>query len=114
MPKDENIRLQHMLDAAVKAVELTKTRKRVDFDTDETLILATERLLEIIGEASKNISDNLKNTHPEIAWKEIAAFRNRLIHGYFDIDLDILWEIITKDLPPLVESLKEILTSKKK
>ena len=113
MQQDEKIRLQHMLDAARKAVELTKTRKRPNLETDEMLTLALERLLEIVGEASKNITQPTKDAHPEIAWKEIAAFRNRLIHGYFDIDLDILWEIIKNDLPPLIESLKIILSSKK-
>lgn len=98
-----------MLDAAEKVIKLTTEKSRRTLDTDETLTLAVERLLEIIGEASRNISEETKQNHLEIAWNQINAFRNRLAHGYFDIDLDILWEIITQDLPSLVNSIKKII-----
>lgn len=109
MRNEDQIRLQHMLDAVEKAIKLTHGKSRKILDIDETLTLAVERLLEIIGEASRNISEETKQNHPEISWSQINAFRNRLAHGYFDIDLDILWEIIIQDLPPLANSLEKII-----
>jgi uncharacterized protein with HEPN domain len=63
--------------------------------------LALVRLLEIIGEAARRVSVGLRESHPEIPWAEIAGTRDRLIHGYFDVDLDIVWGIVTQDLPAL-------------
>ncbi len=100
-----------MLDAAQKAVAFTEDRTRDDLDPDEMLTLAIVRLLEIIGEASKNVSDSLKAASPEIPWQQIAGTRNRLIHGYFDVDLDIIWQIISVDLPPLISRLAELIDS---
>ena len=70
-----------MLDATKKAVEFIQGRQRVDLDSDEKLALAVVRLLEILGEAAKGISDETRKRNPTIAWKEIAGTRNRLIHG---------------------------------
>jgi uncharacterized protein with HEPN domain len=66
-------------------------------------------LLEIIGEASKSISDETREQHPEIPWRAIAGTRDRLIHAYFSVDLDIVWSIIRNDLPSLVQNLKNML-----
>jgi uncharacterized protein with HEPN domain len=110
MPTSEDItRLKHMLEAAQKAIMFTQDRSRHVLDSDEVLALAVVRLLEIIGEASKNISDSIKSKYPAVPWKQIAGTRDRLMHGYFDVDLDIVWEIITSDLPPLSDSLEQIL-----
>jgi len=110
MSKAEDIvRLRHMFDAARKAVLLTKNIFRNDLDKDEKLALALVRLLEIIGEAAKNISGDFQQNHLDIPWREIAGTRNHLIHGYFDIDLDIIWKIISDDLPLLVSQLETIL-----
>ena len=108
MPPDE-VRLRHMLDAARKALSFTHGRSRVDLDTDEQLALAIVRLLEIIGEAAKQVTTETRTSHPEIPWREIAGTRDRLIHGYFDVDLDVVWSIATGDLPGLVASLESIL-----
>ena len=67
------------------------------------------RLLEIIGEAAKQVTTETRTAHPEIPWREIAGTRDRLIHGYFDVDLDVVWSIATGDLPGLVESLESML-----
>ncbi len=71
--------------------------------------LALVRLLEIIGEAAKGISEGLRQQYPEIPWKQIAGTRDRLIHGYFDVDLDIIWSIVAHDLPILIAGLGRIL-----
>lgn len=68
-------------------------------------IRASERNLEIMGEASKHISDELKDRFSDIPWKEIKGYRNRLTHEYFDCEIDILWEIIDHELPELREKL---------
>jgi uncharacterized protein with HEPN domain len=71
-------------------------------DTDEQLTLALTRLLEVVGEAAKHISEDTRGAHPDIPWKETAATRDRLIHEYFDVDLNVIWDIATTDLPPLI------------
>lgn len=106
---DDAVRLKHMLEAAQKAVRLVKGKQRADFDADETLILAITRLLEIVGEAANGVSAALREAHPHIAWKEIIGARHHLIHGYFDVDYDIVWQILTSDLPPLISELEKII-----
>ena len=106
--KDEE-RLRHMLDAAQKAVEFVKGRERSHLDQDEKLALAVVRLLEIVGEAADNVSNSFSQQHPQIPWRKIAGTRNRLAHGYFDVDLDIVWQIVTTQLPPLIAELKKIV-----
>ncbi|MBU0704183.1 MAG: DUF86 domain-containing protein [Chloroflexi bacterium] len=110
MPRDEDIvRLRHMLDAVRKAMEFAQGRSRADLDTDEMLNLALIRLLEVLGEAAKSVSSGCRQSYPEIPWKQIAGTRDRLIHGYFDVDMDIVWEIVTVDLPSLVVELEQII-----
>jgi len=98
-----------MLEYARKAVAMGHGHIREDLDTDEKLNLALTRLVEIIGEAAARVSRDTKDQMKEVPWGQIVALRNRLIHGYDSIDLDILWDIIQEDLPPLIESLEEAL-----
>ncbi len=110
MSRDEDIvRLRHMLDAARKAMEFAQGRSRADLDADEMLELALIRLLEILGKAAKSVSLDYRQSYPRIPWKQIAGTRDRLIHGYFDVDMDIVWEIVTVDLPSLIVELEEII-----
>lgn len=112
MPDRERIRLQHMLDAALKARQFISGRTRADLDSDEMLTLSLTRLLEILGEAAKAVPDEIKQQRPDIPWRQISGMRNRLIHGYYHVDLDIVWAIVTQDLPPLVEALQELLSER--
>ena len=107
--EQDRIRLRHMLDAAQKIVAFTEGLSRDCFHTDEKLQLAIVRLLEITGEAANSVSDDFKEDHPEIAWARITATRNRLIHGYFDIDLEIVWKIATENIPLLCRHLQATL-----
>lgn len=68
---------------------------------------AVVRNLEIIGEATKNLSEDVKYEHPSIPWRNMAAIRDRLIHHYFGVNLDIVWEIVTEELPVILEKLKD-------
>ena len=106
---DDASRLQHIMEAAQKAVRHTKKRKRADLDTDELLGLALIRLLEIIGEAAWGTSESLRNRYPGIAWRQMSNMRNRLIHGYFDVNNDLVWETVTLELPPLIAQIKAII-----
>ena len=103
---DDQVRLRHMLDAARKAVDFLKGRTRQDLDSDEMVCLAVIRLLEVIGEAAKGISHATRDASPSIPWRQIAGTRDRLIHGYFDVDLDVVWAIVTTDLPGLIAQLE--------
>jgi uncharacterized protein with HEPN domain len=102
---DDAIRLRHMLDAARQAVAFTQGRSNADLYRDAQLALALTRLVEIIGEAAKNVSAETRVRLPEIPWRAIAGTRDRLVHAYFDVDLERLWQIVAVDLPPLVAAL---------
>lgn len=110
MSNEDAVRLRHMLDAAKRAIEFMQGRAKSDLESDEQLSLAVVRLLEILGEAAKNVSEDLRKDYPDIPWRQIAGTRDRLIHGYFDVDLDIVWQIISTDLPLLAAQLEKALS----
>jgi len=103
---DDSVRLQHMLDAARQAMVFVQGRSRADLDEDLQLTLALTRLVEIVGEASKNVTSETTEKLAQVPWRAIAGTRDRLVHAYFDVDLDQLWEIVSMDLPLLVEALE--------
>lgn len=105
----DEIRLRHMLDATCEALSFVSEKKRIDVVSDRILVLALIQLLEIIGEAASGISTEFRNNHQEMPWSSIIKMRHRLIHGYFDVDEDIIWETITKDLPILRKNLESIM-----
>jgi uncharacterized protein with HEPN domain len=107
--KSDIIRLRHMLEAADKAKGFTDGKARQDLDRDEKLALALVRLIEIIGEAAAKVSVDVQGRHANIPWKEIVGTRNRLIHGYEDVDYDIVWSIVVEDLPNLSRELRTVL-----
>ena len=109
MRKDDRIRLQHMLDAANEALIFIQGKVRADLDSDRMLVLSLIRELEIIGEAASNVSRQTRSQNSTIPWPDITGMRNRLIHAYFDVDLDTVWKTVTKDLPVLKAELEKIL-----
>ena len=109
MTKRDGSRINHMLDAARKAIAFTVEKTRADLDDDELLALALVRLLEIVGEAARFVPDEIKHNYPDVAWSAIAGTRNRLIHGYFAVDYDVVWSIVQINLPELVDQLERIL-----
>ncbi len=110
-PPDDTILLTDMLDYARRAVIALEGRSREALDTDAVLVGALERFVEVIGEAASRLSENTRETAPEVPWREIIAMRNRLIHGYFAVDLDILWTVVNDDLPELIDTLDRLITS---
>ena len=108
---DDDMSLRHMLDHAREAVTLLQGRSRSNLGTDRMLSLALVQLAQIIGEAAHRVSVRRRKRHPEIPWSQIIALRNRLIHGYDTINFDILWQILTVDLPSLIAMLEKIVPS---
>jgi len=106
---DDSIRLRHMLDHAKEAVDMTRGKTRSDLGQERQLELSLVRLIEIVGEAATRVSQETQQRHPTIPWPDVIGMRHRLIHGYDEVDLDILWETIQTDLPPLIAELDRVL-----
>ncbi len=113
MHKDDDISLRHMLDAARQAVQFAHSRKRPDLDGDPMLMLSLVKLIEIVGEAASQVSDDGRAKLPNIPWDDIISMRHRLVHAYFDINLDILWQTVQHDLPPLIMTLERTLNKER-
>ena len=106
MPNSDLVRLRHILDAAREAVAFCHTRSRQDLDTDRMFYHCLIRLLEVVGEAARAVSRSFRDAHPDIAWRRMVGMRDRLSHGYFDINRDILWQTATEDLPALIREVE--------
>ena len=106
---DDSVALRHMRDHAAEAIAISRGRSRRDLDSDRLLALSLTKLVEIIGEAAGRVTPATRDTRPHIPWKQIVGTRNRLVHGYDQVDFDVLWRIVSVELPPLVEQLQAIL-----
>jgi uncharacterized protein with HEPN domain len=109
MQQDDAIRLRHMLDAANEIMSFARGRTRADLNIDRQLVLALVKDIEIIGEAAYQVSSSTRSSLPEIPWQDIIGMRHRLVHAYFDINLDVLWRTVTDDLPPLIAALRRVI-----
>lgn len=98
-------RVRDMISAAQKALGHVSGLSREAFLESGLHQDAVVRQLEIVGEAAGRVSDEFRSEHPQIPWSAIAGLRNRLIHAYFEVDLDVVWEIVGHELPPLIEQL---------
>ncbi len=103
MIKKDQVYLEHILEAITKIESFTKEISRFDFDHNVMIQDAIIRNIEIIGEATKKISNEFSQSHQEIPWSEMDGMRNKLIHDYMDVDLDVVWKTIEVDLPLLKE-----------
>ena len=106
---DPGLVLRQMLSHAQEAVNICEGKSRRDLDADRLLNLALTRLIEIIGEAANRVPDEVQNKYPDLPWIQMIGVRNRLIHGYDRVDFDILWTIVTRDLPIVITRLEIIL-----
>jgi uncharacterized protein with HEPN domain len=109
MYPDDLTRLRHMRDAAREALAFAAGKQRADLGTDRKLALAILKCIEMIGEASAAISVETASRYPGIPWRQIRGMRNRLIHGYYEVDLDVVWETVAHNLGPLVAALERIV-----
>ena len=108
---DAAISLRQMLDYSREVMGMMQGQVRADLDTDRKLNLALVRLLEILGEAANRVPSSDRAKYPQIPWPQLVSLRNRLIHGYDHVDFDILWQIVTRDLPTLTQELEEIVSA---
>ena len=109
MQRDDSILIKHILEAAEKSIAFLSNHTRENLEEDEKLALSIIRLLEIVGEAANQVSEDYKTKHSNIPWRNMIGLRNRLIHGYFDVDLDIVWDTVKSDLPPVVKQLRQLI-----
>jgi uncharacterized protein with HEPN domain len=103
--RTDSERLADILDAVQRIRRHVKVGDRQRFQEDEVLQSAVLRWFEIIGEASRGVTDQFRQGHQQVPWREISDMRNRVTHGYFDIDVDVVWNTIMNDLPMLEEAL---------
>ena len=98
-----------MIDAAESVGQFMAGRERVDLDRDRMLLFAVVRAIEVIGEAASRVSDETRAANPAIPWSAIVSMRNRLVHGYFDIDTEIVWKTATGELADLLPRLRALI-----
>ncbi|HLC54055.1 MAG TPA: DUF86 domain-containing protein [Candidatus Nanoarchaeia archaeon] len=110
MKKDDSVYIRHILDAISNIERSTRSLSKQVFMSNNDVKDATLRRIEVIGEAVKNISEKTKSKHPNIEWKKIAGTRDVIIHSYFNVDWELVWDIVQKDIKELKE--KTILVLK--
>ena len=106
MRRHDEIRLRHMLDAAREAQSFARERSRQALDRDRQLVLALVKDIEIVGEAATGVAEPTRLQLPQIPWERLVGMRNRLLHAYFDISLDVVWSTVQEDLPGLIAQLE--------
>ena len=106
--RSDRERLLDILDA-VERIEAQAARGRAAFAEDELAQTAVIRWVEIVGEAARGLTEELRQAHPEVPWRQMVAMRNVLIHGYFDVDIDLVWSVAQNDLPKLGAQVRAIV-----
>lgn len=109
MQKDDFVYVGHMLDMAQKALGLVRGKDRQDYNSDEALRFALAHLIQVIGEAARHVSKKFCDAHPQIPWKAIIGMRHKVVHDYMNVDEDVVWDTIAKELLPLVTALQKVV-----
>ena len=109
MKKDDSVYLRHIMDALLQIERYTDGVTYEEFLSNSLLQDGVIRQLEVMGEAARNLSEDLRNEYPKIPWRQMISLRNRMIHAYFNVNLQIIWEIIQGDIPNLKQETKHVL-----
>jgi uncharacterized protein with HEPN domain len=109
MQKDDLVYAGHMLDTARKASSKVLGKTRAEFDQDENLRMALAHLIQTLGEAARRVSPAFQQAHSEIPWKQIVGMRHKVVHDYLHVDYDIVWAVVTVDLPSLIADLENFV-----
>jgi uncharacterized protein with HEPN domain len=105
MKKDDTVYIKHILDAIHRVEEYTQNIEYKDFIENHLIQDGVIRQIEIIGEAVKRLSNEIREKYTDVSWKDIVGMRNKLIHNYFGVDVDAVWETVKKDIPVLKKKL---------
>jgi uncharacterized protein with HEPN domain len=108
MRDDDRVRVEHMIDAANSIGQFMAGRQQSDLDSDKMLLFAVVRAIEVLGEAAARTTEEMRTQAAHIPWRTIIAMRNRLVHGYFDIDTEIVWKTVTAEIAPLLSALRAL------
>lgn len=109
MRPDDRVRLQHIVDALRAAIEFTQGHTRKNLDQDQMLVFALVHAIQIVGEAASKVSEETRALLTGIPWPAIVGMRHRLVHAYFDVDLDILWATAVEAAPTLLAQIETVL-----
>jgi uncharacterized protein with HEPN domain len=109
VPRDYRDYLEDICQAARKALDFTEGVAYEDFVADEKTVYAVVRALEIVGEATKRIPQDVRDRHPQIPWRSMAGIRDKLIHDYVNVSLEVVWKTLSEDLPPLVPMIERVI-----
>jgi uncharacterized protein with HEPN domain len=106
LPRDDAVYLIHMLDTARKAAGKAHGLDLERFLADENLHLACVHRVQVIGEAASRVSAETRARHPQVPWRQVIGMRHRVVHDYLEVDLEIVWQVISADLPELIAALE--------
>lgn len=111
MPRDDRSTLEQMLDTATRLRALARARTLDTFESDEVGQLALLHLIQRLGEGASRLSADFRAEHPEFPWAEMIGMRNRIVHGYDDLDPEIVWKVAREDIEPVMAALERALAS---
>ncbi len=112
MPKNRErdlLHLLHMREAAQNAIDFVERRERADLDGDKVFQLAVVKAVELVGESAYQLSDQFKEQHSEIPWLDIIDMRHILVHNYWRVEMDTVWDTANGDIPKLVQRLNKLI-----
>jgi len=109
--RDPKIFLGHILESIDRILEYTKNLDEDSFADDDKVQDAVLRRIQIIGEAVKNLPEDLRAAHPQVPWRRIAGTRDKVVHDYFGIDIELVWIVVESQLPGLAVDIRSILDS---